>query len=665
MAYIKINTFGGLAPRTSPRLLRDDLATVASDVNLESGRIVPIKENSDHLTLSNSSRKSVFKYTDSPERWLQFDEEVDVVRSPIPGETNDTVYWSGQTFPKMGRSSDLISGSVYPAAGFRLGIPAPTAAPTVSAVEERQFDGVLTFTNESSTVTITTNSSGSATAHSASVGEFVELTGFATTQGVQAENINGTYRIKTVPSTSTLTVELSQAATGSGDSSSVANGVKFGANSDAAIDYETSYVYTFVSAYGEEGPPSPASTVITTDDNMSVSITQMETSTTKSNVNFGTGAKKRIYRSNTGSNTTQFQFVGEVPMATATFTDSSKNSELAEVIPSTTWIAPPDDDTSLYPDGPMKGLIAVQNGIFAGFTGNRVCFSEPYQPHAWPADYRIGIEEPIVGIKTTSNGIIVTTTSTPYLVTGSDPSAMVAIKIETAAKCTSRRSMVDMGEYIIYSSPDGLMAVTGASARNLTEGLITPTQWQDDYYPNTIEGFYWQGRYVGFFNTGSGFGGFIFDPRDDGSLALTNLDASALIRGGFTDPDDNELYLIIGNKLKKFQGSSTNLSYNWKSKEFYTPRPVSFGFAKIDAEAYPVSFKVYGDGSVIYHATIATSGSAFSVTGTTPSFSATDISDTTVRLPASVHTKFAIEILADKIVNEVCIGENIEELKGA
>ena len=193
MAYIKINTFGGLAPRTSPRLLRDDLATVASDVNLESGRIVPIKENSDHLTLSNSSRKSVFKYTDSPERWLQFDEEVDVVRSPIPGETNDTVYWSGQTFPKMGRSSDIVSGSVYPAAGFRLGIPAPTAAPTVTAVEERKFDGVIDFVNESSTITITTKTSGSATDHSATAGEFVTLIGYATTAGVAADNINGTY----------------------------------------------------------------------------------------------------------------------------------------------------------------------------------------------------------------------------------------------------------------------------------------------------------------------------------------------------------------------------------------------------------------------------------------------------------------------------------------
>ena len=250
----------------------------------------------------------------------------------------------------MGRFSDVISGSVYPNSGFRLGIPAPTSAPTVAPVDERSFDAVITFTANSSTITVTTNSSGSATAHSASVGEYVELIGFSTTQGVDAENINGTYRIKTVPSTSTLTVELSQAATGSGNSSSSANGAKFGANSEAQLDYDTSYVYTFVSAYGEEGPPSPASTVITTDDNMTVNITNLETSTSKSNVNFGTGAKKRIYRSNTGSNTTEFQFVGEVAMATTSFVDSSKNSELAEVIPSTTWIAPPDDDTSLYPD---------------------------------------------------------------------------------------------------------------------------------------------------------------------------------------------------------------------------------------------------------------------------------------------------------------------------
>ena len=660
MAYIKLNRFGGLAPKVSPRLIADELATTATDVDLESGRLVPIKQNSDHLTLSNSSRQSVFKYTDSPERWLQFDEDVDVVRSPLPGDVNDTVYFSGQSFPKMGRSAQIVGGSVFPNASFRLGIPAPTAAPTVAPVGTREFDGVITFVNESSTITITTKTSGTAAAHSAVVGEFVVLAGYSASNGVTAENINGTYKIKTVPSVSTLTVELSAAATSSGDSPSVVNGASFGDNSDAELDYDTSYVYTFVSAFGEEGPPSPASTVITTDDNMTVAISGLETSTAKSNTNL---TKKRIYRSNTGSNTTQFQFVGEVVLAETSFTDSSKNSELAEVIPSTDWIAPPDDDTALYPDGPMKGLISIGNGVFAGFTGNRICLSEAYQPHAWPAQYRIGIEEKIVGMKATSNGLIVTTEGAPFLVTGTNPSAMVAIKIETAEACLSKRSMVDMGESVLYATADGLVAAAGAQAQNVTTQLINPAQWQEKYYPDTITGFYWQGRYVGFYNTGSGFGGFIFDPRQ-GLNALTDLDASALIRGGFTDPDDNELYLIVGNKLQKFQGAAGSVEYNWKSKDYALPKPTSFGFLKVEAEAYPVSIKVYGDGSVIYHATISTSGSAFSVTGTTPSFSATDITDSMVRLPANLNKVYGFEVISSNVVNEVCLAESVEEIKG-
>lgn len=669
MAYIKLKTFGGVAPRISPRLLRDEIAQEATDVNLESGRLAPVTENSDTLTLSSSSRTSIFKYTDSPERWLQFDEDVNVVRGPIPGDTNDTIYWSGQSFPRMARSSDVIHASnPMPNNFFRLGIPAPTAAPTVAAVDERQFDGVIDFVNESSTITVTTKTSGSATDHSATAGEFVTLIGYATTAGIAADDINGTYKIKTVPSTSTLTIELSAAATSTVSNVSVANGARFGANSDAELDYETSYVYTFVSAYGEEGPPSPASPVITTDDNMTVNLTGLETSTTKSNVNFGTGAKKRIYRSNTGSVSTQFQFVGEVPMATASFTDSSKNNELAEVLPSDTWIGPPDDDTSLYPDGPMKGLISLPGGVLAGFTGKRLCLSVAFQPHAWPANYRIALDEPIVGIAAVANGILVTTTGTPFLVVGTDPAAMTAIKIETAETCLNKRSMVDMGEVTVYSGPDGLLAVAGSSVQNLTQGLITSKQWQDSYYPSTIQAFRWQGRYVGFFDRGSGasprYGGFIFDPRG-GANTFVNLDAANAIQGGFTDPDDNELYLIIGNKIQKFQGSNTAVTYNWKSKEYAPPKPLSFGFLKVDAEAYPVRVKVYGDGSVIYDATISTSGSIFSVTGTTPSFSAADITEPMVRLPASVHTTFAMEIESTKIVNEICIGENIQELREA
>jgi hypothetical protein len=87
------------------------------------------------------------------------------------------------------------------------------------------------------------------------------------------------------------------------------------------------------------------------------------------------------------------------------------------------------------------------------------------------------------------------------------------------------------------------------------------------------------------------------------------------------------------------------------------------GFLKVDAEAYPVTLKVYGDGSVIYHATISTSGNAYAVAGTTPSFGSVGIPEPLVRLPASVHTSFAIEVESAKTVNEVCIGESIDELR--
>ena len=87
------------------------------------------------------------------------------------------------------------------------------------------------------------------------------------------------------------------------------------------------------------------------------------------------------------------------------------------------------------------------------------------------------------------------------------------------------------------------------------------------------------------------------------------------------------------------------------------------GFVKVDAEDWPVVIKVYGDGSVIYHATIAASGSVYTVTGTTPSFSAVTILEPVVRLPSGVHKTYSVEVQSTKIVNEVCIAESIQELR--
>jgi len=657
MAYFKLITFSGIAPQVSPRLLQDSIGQEATDVNLDSGRLVPIYSNSQVKVLTNTSRNSIFKYTDSPERWLQFDEEgVNVVKGPIPGDTNDTVYWTGQSYPRMGRSSVILGGEPYPSNFYRMGIPAPSSAPTVALTAPTQFNASITTENGSGVLTVTTSSD-----HDGVVGEYVKLAGFGVTNGIEAVDINRSFKIVSVPSATTLTVESNGAATSTGTSSVITNGASFKDESDALIDYSTSYVYTFVSAYGEEGPPSEASTVLTTDDNREVTLSNLDTSSPKSNTNL---SLKRIYRSNTGSNTTAFQFVKEIPLATASTTDDSDNDDLAEVIPSYYWIGPPDDDTSTYPDGPMQGLTALPNGIFAGFTGKRICFSEPFLPHAWPVSYRITLEEEIVAIGAAGNGVIVTTKGTPYLIAGTDPQSMSAIRIESGQACLKKESLVDMGPYVMYASPDGLVMAAGTDVRVATEGILSPQQWQADYYPSTIRGFLWEGRYVGFYETGSGYGGFIFDPRG-GANSLVTLTTSEEIQGGFTDPDDNQLYLIIDNDIKKFQGdTSSNETLVFKTKEFVVPKPTSMGFLKVEAEAYPVTVKVYGDGTLYYNATIGASGASYTVTGTTPSFAQTTIPEPIVRLPAKLHKTYAIEVESSNTINEICIGESMDELRG-
>lgn len=584
MAYFKLITFGGIAPQVSPRLLSDTLAQTAEDVILDSGRLTPIRNNTDDYTLSTAGQNSIYKYrTGGVEYWLEWaDEGVDVVPGPIAGDNTDRLYWTGESasFPRMSNNSTITTGSgSYPRASFRLGIPAPT--------------------------------------------------------GVVGTSVAGT-------------------------------------DDGTQTKHSTSYVYTFVSAFGEEGPPSAASTVFDKVDGQTVTISNMDTSAGsgagRTNTNLVT---KRIYRSNTGSNTTAFQFVKEVNLSVASTTDALNNSQLAEVIPSTYWIGPPNEVSADYPDGPMKGLTAMPNGIFAGFTGKRICFSEPFLPHAWPVAYRITLEEEIVGIKMAGQGLIVTTKGTPYLIAGTDPQSMSTVRIEAAQACQSKTSMVDMGPYVLYAGGDGLVAAAGTEVNVVTEGILSSEQWRADYYPSSLRGFLWEGRYVGLYTSGSNYGGFIFDPRGEQQNTLTTLTQTGTTdaTGGFTNPVDNELYLIVetgsGPRIQKFQGATTNKTFTWKTKEFVTPKPTSMGFVKVQAEEYPITVKVYGDGTLYYHATISTSGSAFSVTGSSPtSFSATSITESILRLPSKLHTTYEIEVESAKVVNEICIGESIDELRG-
>ena len=99
MAYFKLISFSGIAPQISPRLLGETLAQTAEDVILDSGRLGPLRNNTDAYTLSATGRNSIFKYeTGGQDYWLEWaDEGVDVVLGPIAADPTDGLWDDGRT----------------------------------------------------------------------------------------------------------------------------------------------------------------------------------------------------------------------------------------------------------------------------------------------------------------------------------------------------------------------------------------------------------------------------------------------------------------------------------------------------------------------------------------------------------------------------------------
>jgi hypothetical protein len=127
MAYFKVIQFKGIAPQVSPRLLAEGFAQTAQNVELDSGRLVPIEADSASVfTLASATKRSAWLYIDAAadvdKKWLQGTNNIyqDFMRGPIANDAYDRVYWTGDTYPQFGLGATMIAGSSgYPAASYR------------------------------------------------------------------------------------------------------------------------------------------------------------------------------------------------------------------------------------------------------------------------------------------------------------------------------------------------------------------------------------------------------------------------------------------------------------------------------------------------------------------------------------------------------------------
>lgn len=336
------------------------------------------------------------------------------------------------------------------------------------------------------------------------------------------------------------------------------------------------YVYTFVNTWGEESAPSPVVSE-TGYVNGSWDLTLLETSGTDMTSRQDLSAK-RIYRTVTGLSTVAYFFVGELSLATASYSDTSTNSQVALNNPllSFNWSKPDDD---------LVGLTSHPGGFLCAFKGRDLYFSERYRPHAWPVDYILSVEHTIVGLAIYNNMLAVLTQGHPVFLQGNRPDNLSPIKAQTAEPCLTKQSIAATLAGVIYASPNGLVLYNESGPKVVTDQILTVEEWST-YIPSAMRGAVYGEQYIGYY---SNLKGIKYSPSEPFGV-FVELDRFDDIDNVMTDHTTGEMWLIRDNDVYKWEPpSGAPLYYRWLSKVFDFTRPINFSAYVIKSEGETVT----------------------------------------------------------------------------
>jgi len=615
MTALRITTFQGVRPRANPRLLGDSAAQIATNCDLSSGTLAPVKRPKTLYTPSKPLPSvAIFKAVEgSNSAWMTWPYDVDAVKMPMPAGVAARFAWSGDGEPRWGKYSQIVAGGGhdYPAQFYALGIPNPTAKPSVgvsggvSGTQTRFY--VHTFFSQDG------EESGPSPVSDATSGYTDPAATWAVTGMSDFPASSGT--AKAFFSTDTLVVSLTGSAgtivgatnagpivineTGHGRAtgdvvciSSV--GGNTAANNTYANPYWTITVvdpnnYSLDGSTGN-GTYTSGGTVYAVSphwlralDEVVLSSATLDVASTPTAYTFKvpgdysaatswarkapwntTNMKRRLYR--TAGTAAGFRLVHD-DVGTSYDDTLSDSAIMKDELISDGWKPPPAG---------LKGLIVTAAGSLAGFLNGELRLSEPYQGHAWPDSmaYKIGYD--IVGIAPMGSAIGVGTEGPPHVLIGSDPAAMAFVPANAPYPCLSKRSVVSDGGGIIYSSTAGLVRLDQSA-----QPVVFSEPWFDAKTwalknPASVVCAIAPGRLYAGYSAGGRNAVMVWN-MDIGELVENSVDATDI----YVDESTAEAFISDADGISSMTGGQYQAQLAWRSKEFVLPRPVNFGAAKV------------------------------------------------------------------------------------
>lgn len=133
MTALVLQHFQGMYPRYGEQVISDNSASIARNCRLLSGELQALKKPVILADLTDEAFaiERVFKVlTETGFFYRAFDDPtIDFVKAPLVNDTYNRHYWTSETdYPRYADETVLEAGG----AGYRLGVPAPASAPTVT-----------------------------------------------------------------------------------------------------------------------------------------------------------------------------------------------------------------------------------------------------------------------------------------------------------------------------------------------------------------------------------------------------------------------------------------------------------------------------------------------------------------------------------------------------
>lgn len=529
MAGLRIVPFLGMLPRVAERLLGDGAAVDATNVDLTSGEIRPIKQPFlVHTPSIPGPWPTVYRAEHNDAQvWMTWSVDVDIVRSPLPPAVEPRYYWTGDGEMRYARFSDLPSGA------FAVGAPRPKSAPAVSVSGGSGIDVTRVYVY--SFYSPLDEESGDSPASALTTGK-----------------VDGTWAISGM--------DAFPANLGTGTAAYAGGVTTFNNTGNHWLRVGDEVV---IAGQTVALSAVTSNTVFKVPGNFAAATAWARKAAWNT-----TGMKRRLYRSAGSSGNYQLVHDDVGTSYNDTLTDAQI---LGDELISQAWEPPPAD---------LKGLIALPNGALAGFFNNQLCYSEPYQPHAWPIEYRRATDHEIVGIQSYGTTVVACTAAVPYVAQGTEPTNVTLESVDQVWPCLSKRSVISIGDGVLYATSHGL-AYIGLSGANIwTQPFFSRTEWLP-LNPASMVSAMAEGRiFVRWVGQSGDKGVMVFSPAEAGTGLTLLSDCPDEL---YSDPRNGKLYLVGSEGIQQYDaGIGARLDFSWKSKEYHMPMPLNLGVAKVD-----------------------------------------------------------------------------------